>query len=112
MLKQANRLTKRKEFGYVYKHGKYAYNNHLTLIYVPSKLKEVRIGFSISKKIGKAHVRNKIKRQLREIVRNLILNIESNFNYVFVVKPEITSITYEEIKCSILDVLKRANKLK
>ena len=47
MLKQDNRLTKRKEFGYVYKHGKYAYNNYLTLIYVPSKLKDVRIGFFV-----------------------------------------------------------------
>ena len=47
MLKQDNRLTKRKEFGYVYKHGKYAYNNYLTLIYVPSKLKDVRIGFPV-----------------------------------------------------------------
>ncbi len=112
MLKQTNRLTKRKEFGYVYKHGKYAYNNYLTLIYVPSKLKDVRIGFSVNKKIGKAYVRNKIKRQLREIVRENIKNIEPNYNYVFVTKPEITWIDFNEIKSSVIDVLQRANKLK
>lgn len=112
MLKQTNRLTKRKEFGYVYKHGKYSYNNYLTLIYVPSKLKDIRIGFSVNKKTGKAYVRNKIKRQLREIVRQNIDKLEPNYNYVFVTKPEITWINYNEIKDSVMDVLQRANKLK
>lgn len=112
MLKQTNRLTKRKEFGYVYKHGKYSYNNYLTLIYVPSKFNDVRIGFSVNKKTGKAYVRNKIKRQLREIVRQNLDKFETNFNYIFVTKPEITWIDYNEIKNSVIDVLQRANKLK
>ncbi len=112
MLKQDNRLTKRKEFGYVYKHGKYAYNNYLTLIYVPSKLKDVRIGFSVNKKTGKAYVRNKIKRQLREIVRLNLEKFEPNYNYVFITKPEITWISFKEISDSVMDVLKKANKLK
>ena len=111
MLQQNNRLTKRKEFGFVYKHGKYAYNNYLTLIFVPTKLKNVRIGFSVNKKIGKAHIRNKIKRQLREIVRLNLNNIAKNFNYVFVAKPEIINIDFEQMKISVLDVLQRANKL-
>ena len=112
MLKPTNRLTKRKEFGYVYKHGKYSYNNYLTLIYVPSKLKDIRIGFSVNKKTGKAYIRNKIKRQLREIVRLNINNLEPNYNYVFVTKPEIASLDYNEIKDSVIDVLKKANKIK
>ncbi len=112
MLKQTNRLTKRKEFGYVYKHGKYAYNECLTLIYVPSKLKNIRIGFSISKKIGKAVIRNKLKRQLREIVRVQLDNLKPNFNYIFVAKPELATLTYEQIESNVLDVIKKANLLK
>lgn len=108
MLKKVNRLTKRKEFGYIYKHGKYSYNNYLTLIYVPTKLKKCRIGFSINKKTGKAHVRNKIKRQLRDIVRKIVDNLNQNYNYVFVTKPEIVNLNYEQIKNAVSDVIAKA----
>ena len=40
------------------------------------------IGFSVNKKTGKAYVRNKIKRQLREIVRLNLEKFEPNYNYV------------------------------
>ena len=112
MLKKENRLTKRKEFGYIYKNGKYSYNNYLTLMYVPTKLKKPRIGFSISKKTGKAWLRNKVKRQLRDIVRNLTDNINSSYNYVFVTKPEITTLNYEQIKNAVVNVLEKANLTK
>lgn len=108
MLKQENRLTKRKEFGYIYKNGKYSYNNYLTLMYVPTKLKSPRIGFSISKKTGKAWLRNKVKRQLRDVVRTLINQINPGFNYVFVTKPEITTLNYNQIKDAVTDVLTKA----
>ncbi|MBR2467641.1 MAG: ribonuclease P protein component [Clostridia bacterium] len=108
MLKQANRLTKRKEFGYIYKHGKYSYNNVLTMIYVPTKLKSCRIGFSINKKTGKANVRNKLKRQLRDIVRKNMGSINPSYNYVFVTKPEIVNLSYNQIKDAVVDVISKA----
>lgn len=112
MLKEINRLTKRKEFGYIYKHGKYSFNNYLTLMYVQTKLKNPRIGFSISKKTGKAWLRNKIKRQLREIVKNLIENLNPNYNYVFVTKPEISNLNFNEIKDALIDVVNKAKLMK
>ena len=112
MLKEVNRLTKRKEFGYIYKHGKYSFNNYLTLLYVPTKLKNPRIGFSISKKTGKAFIRNKLKRQLSDIIRENIETIDPNFNYIFVTKPEITTLDYNKIKEALLEVLTKAQKLK
>lgn len=112
MLKKENRLTKRKEFGYIYKNGKYAFNSYLTLMYVPTKLKNPRIGFSISKKTGKAWLRNKIKRQLRDVVRTLTETLNPSFNYVFVTKPEITTLNYNQIKDAVIDVLNKAKLTK
>ena len=112
MLKEENRLIKRKEFGYIYKHGKYSYNNYLTLMYVPTKLKNPRIGFSINKKTGKAWLRNKLKRQLREIVRELVDNLNPTFNYVFVTKPEIATLNFNEIKDAVNELLTKANLFK
>ncbi len=112
MLKEINRLTKRKEFGYVYKHGKYSSNTYLTLMYVPTKLKQPRIGFSVSKKTGKAWLRNKTKRQLRDILRHMIDTINPCYNYVFITKPEITTLDYIKIKEAVVDVLTKASLLK
>jgi ribonuclease P protein component len=79
MLNKKFRLTKRKEFGYIYKNGKKFNTVNLTLVTIPTKLSNARFGFVLSKKVGHAFQRNKIKRQLSEIVRvnwkSLILNL-------------------------------------
>ena len=56
MLKDVNRLKKRKEFAYLYNNGTAKHSEHLTLVYLPTKHRPLKVGFSISKKIGKAHI--------------------------------------------------------
>lgn len=107
MLNKKNRLTKRKEFGYIYKNGKKAYSNDLTLIYIETKLANPRFGFVVTKKIGKAVVRNKIKRQLSEIVRLNLHLFNKKFNYIFVAKPSITEKSFNDIKDSVFKLLSR-----
>ena len=58
MLKKENRLLKRKEFAYLYKNGTAKHTANLTLVYFPTKYRPIKIGFSVAKKIGKAHTRN------------------------------------------------------
>lgn len=110
MLKKTNRLTKRKEFGYIYKKGTTTYSNFIGLYYVPTNKKVARIGFSISKKIGKAHTRNLVKRRLSEIVRDILPNINNNFNYIFVARENIDTLSYEDLKGQVLYLLKKADK--
>ena len=90
MLQKENRLTKRKAFGYIYKNGEYKSSNNLTLMYTPTKLKTFKVGFSVSKKIGKAYIRNRIKRQLREAFKSYINVINNRYNYIVVAKPPTT----------------------
>ncbi len=107
MLNKKNRLTKRKEFGYIYKKGKKSFSNDLTLIYIETKLSHPRFGFVVTKKVGKAVVRNKIKRQLSEIVRLNLHLFNKKFNYIFVAKPSITQKSFNEIKESVFKMLQR-----
>lgn len=112
MLVKENRLTKRKEFGYIYKKGKSVYSKHLMLVFVPTKLKNIRVGFSVSKKVGKAHTRNLIKRRLRAIIQELIKqnSIKTN-NYIFIANNGICDLTYLELKQQVLYLLKKENLL-
>ncbi len=75
MLPRAERLTRRRDFGAVYRRGRRYEHPLLTLYVRPSggsgEEQPRRFGFSVSKKVGKAHERNRIKRRLRELCRTL-----------------------------------------
>lgn len=104
MLQKQNRLTKRKEFGFIYKNGKKVHANTLVVVFVPTKLGFARFGFVVGKKNGKAHVRNKLKRQLREIVRRNLSQFSTKYNYVFVVKPEFALLSFNQMTSAVLDL--------
>lgn len=108
MLEKQHRLRKRTEFAYSFAKGKKQGNKLLTLVIFKRKDKLLRIGFSVSKKCGKAVVRNKIRRQLRAIVRELIQNkqIELGHNLVFIAKDVIINATFGEMKEAIEQILK------
>lgn len=66
MLSKANRLNKHGSFAYVYRNGKRLSEPDVVLFFTPART--VRVGFSVSNKVGKAVVRNKVKRRLRAAV--------------------------------------------
>ena len=102
MLKSINRLKKRKEFAYLYNNGTAKHTNHLTLVFLQTKHRPLKIGFSISKKIGKAHSRNLIKRRLRAIVRDCVNNLPDNYNIVFIAKAGVLDLTFSDLREEIL----------
>jgi len=112
MLEKKNRLLKRKEFSYIFNKGKHFSSKLITLNYVPTKLPQCKIGFSVSKKIGKAVIRNKVKRRMREAVRSIQNIIKNEYNYIFVARVGIESTNYDEIKQSILYCLEKNNLIK
>ncbi len=104
MLKIENRLKKRKEFAYIYKKGVKTYGQNITCYKVPSKYPTPRIGFSVSNKVGKAVVRNKVKRRMRAIVSEIVPQIK-NCNIVFVAHPSIVNLEFDQIKNEIKSLL-------
>ena len=64
MAKRCFRLKKNKEIEKVYRSGKRAFSQTITLVYFPAK--ETRFAVCVGKKYGKSVARNKIKRLLRE----------------------------------------------
>jgi ribonuclease P protein component len=64
------RLLRHADFERVYKQGRRHFAAHLTVFYLPrQKAEGVRAGFTVSKVLGGAVVRNRMKRRLREAVR-------------------------------------------
>ena len=109
MVKKENRLKKRKQFNYLFKHGKSEHVENLTLIYLPCKCKNFKIGYSVSKKVGKAVTRNKIKRRLKEAFYKISNNVQNNHFYILIPKPEIVNLTFDEICSLVFNIFKKAN---
>lgn len=107
-MKSKNKLKKRKQFNWTFKNGTSIHSKNMSLVFNESKGKDYKIGFSISKKVGKAVVRNKIKRRFREIITMLEKNIENRKTIIFVAKPGITECDFWAMKTEVEELLKKA----
>lgn len=98
-----HRLKKNRHFGYIYKKGKRKSSKNLTLFTAPSKFKTYKIGFSVSKKQGKANKRNKLKRRLKEIVRLNSLPKDYS-NYIILAREGAESLEYKELEKQVKEL--------
>lgn len=103
-----NRLKKQKDFDLVFNKGARIFTKSLTLLYI--KKENFKFGISLSKKHGKAFIRNKIKRLIRASLREVI---KSGVNpYYVVVLPKIReSYDFFEFKKDLEFSLKKGNIL-
>jgi len=91
----------------VYKSGKAWVNNLIVIKALPNEYKFSRYGFSVTKNIGKAVVRNRIRRLLREISR--IPPVKPGWDIVFIARPEAVAADYDELRKSVEALLLRAH---
>ncbi len=108
MIKKENRLKKRKQFNYLYKNGKYVSSDNIGLVYLPLKTKNFKIGYSVSKKVGKAVVRNKTKRRLKECVLKFSDLIKKEYYIIVIPKKSITNLNFNQIYLETFALFKKA----
>ncbi len=90
MLSRKHRLSKQKDFDRVYKSGKQCAAPHLILKGVRNDADFSRFAIIISKKIAKKAVdRNRVKRQISEIIRQRLAKIKTGFDLVIIVKKDV-----------------------
>lgn len=108
MLKKLHRLKKKKDFDIVFKNGKSKFSKILGIKIFSNNLDESRFGIIVSKKVSKKAVeRNKIKRQIREILRLSLSEIKPGYDIIVIVSPNIMGSTYDKIKDSLFFCLKK-----
>ncbi len=87
-MQRRHRLSRSRDFDAVYRHGRSVSTRFLVLYSFPREDgEEPRIGFAVPRSAGGAVVRNRIKRQLREVWTELLPQVDSGRDYVLIVRP-------------------------
>jgi ribonuclease P protein component len=109
-LQREYRLRRRNDFRKVFRGGTSVANRQFVLYAFKRTDGEVsRVGISISRKVGKAVVRNRIKRLIKEIVRQWMDQIHSEMDLILIVRNPVVGLDYKEMESSLRHVMKRAN---
>lgn len=111
-MKKDLRIRKNREYKRVYKYGKNYWNKHLILYIMKNNLEVSRVGFTVTKKIGNAVTRNKIRRQMKEIYRLNYENVKSGYDLVFIPKKNVVNMPYSKLENSMIHIMNIAGILK
>jgi ribonuclease P protein component len=104
------RLTKTKEFAAVYDKGDSKANRLLVMKALPNGLDTTRYGLVVSKRVGKAVVRNRVKRRLQEGLK--IAPIEPGWDIVFIARGSACTADYHTLRDASHELLQRAHLLR
>ncbi len=106
-----HRLKLNKQFNYIYRKGERVHTKFFNLFVIKSKYECYKIGYSVSKKEGKANKRNFLKRRLREAVRLNSLP-KPYFNYILQAKIDACSLNFQEIEKQVKELFGKIDYIK
>ncbi len=94
------------EYTKIIKKCPYVKNNYFIIYY--RKNKEInRYGISVPTKTGKANVRNKIKRRLKNIIDKNKFTIHKPYDYVIIIRKRLLELNYNEIENSFINLINK-----
>ncbi|MDD6771349.1 MAG: ribonuclease P protein component [Inconstantimicrobium porci] len=116
---QWDKLRKNAQFRTVYRRGKSLSNDKLVLYVFKNRRNRDekgnlynKVGFSISKKVGKSVVRSRVKRLMRESFRLNYEKIEEGYDFVFIARMSINDKSFFEVEKSMMNLFKKAGLIK
>ena len=109
-LPKSRRLAKRPEFVRVYETGRKHFSRYAVLFFAGNDLQNSRVGITVTKKVGKANIRNRLKRWTREVYRRQRepLGLDAQpLDIVVNVKPTAVETTFQDFSRDLTKALER-----
>ena len=119
-MKKAYSLKGRKLFNEVFTRGK-KYRGKSVIVFLlktkteeksyNSEVSDIKIGISLSRKLGKAHDRNRIKRRIKAICHELLNDMNTGITLIIKPGPGSRDMSFEEFKSDLIKVFKNSGIL-
>ncbi|MCB9076678.1 MAG: ribonuclease P protein component [Anaerolineaceae bacterium] len=110
-MKRQYRLRRSSDFHRVRQVGKSYASSLMVLAFLQNELAYSRFGFVVSKRLGNAVQRNRIKRRLREAIRLRLPQIKSGFDVVIIARKPVGNVTLKTIDQSLARLLETSQLL-
>ncbi len=98
------RLTRGSEYQRVYKQGRRARSAHFTVFFSANQLPFSRFGLTVSRKIGTAVCRNRVKRIFREALRFHGEEALPGFDFVFNPHPSASTLKTPDLAKDVAEL--------
>jgi ribonuclease P protein component len=106
------RLRRNSDFQLIWQQGEFFSSTLMVLGFRENNLDNSRFGFVVSKKLGKAVQRNKIKRRMREAVRLRLEQIKPGYDLILIARQPINRASYPEIEQALNYLLRKSGLLR
>ena len=105
-MKKKQIIQKESEFTDLIHNCPYKKNSYFVIYYRTNK-EANRYGISVPKKTGKAHIRNKIKRRIKNIIDQNQNCVHSPYDYVIIIRKRLIELNYQQIEEQLMNLLKK-----
>ena len=103
-MKKSQIIQKEQEFTEIIHKYPYKKNNYFVIYYKPT-YEKTRFGISVPTKTGKANIRNKIKRRVKNILEQNENLVHSNFDYVIIIRKRILELDYVTMNQQLMSLI-------
>lgn len=87
-MKRNEMIKDKHTFNSVIRTGKFVKDENYVIYYLPNNNLKTMFGIAIKSSIGKAVVRNKLKRQTRFIIDKYKNQFKNNYNYIIMIREK------------------------
>ena len=106
-MKRTETIKDQKLFNNIIRNGKFIKNNFFVIYNIRKEEDHINYGIAVSNKLGKAVVRNKLKRQTRAIIDNHRNLFKNGHNYIIMIRKGSVGVNYQLLERALVELLEK-----
>jgi ribonuclease P protein component len=106
-IKKTFRVKRKQDFDTIFANKRSSANRNFVAYHCPNSVGRYRVGISVSKKLGNAVTRNRVKRLIRHGMKELEMHLMP-VDIVIIARKGSETLTYQEVVANLRHVLKLA----